>query len=142
MLIPCCRASRGFQARAASVNLDFSVVWFMDTGEQLHQRRFSGAILADHGVNFAATNFKTHLVERGHAAKVFRHAIEFDVNRIGSHVFPLIRENAAEDEARPHPGPLPEERENHRPRVADMNALDGRIASEKKAGGADCSGNR
>lgn len=70
--------ARIFQTDASRLNLDFSLVWLLNAGQQLHQGGLAGAIFANDRVNFAALNIKAHAVEGIHTAKAFREAFEPD----------------------------------------------------------------
>ena len=47
-----------------------------DAGDDFHQRRFAGAVLADEHIDRAATDFEIGLFDRDRAGIDFRHALE------------------------------------------------------------------
>ena len=52
-----------------AVEADFTAVGLIDAGQDLHQRGFAGAVLADQRGDRAATQFETRALERAHTAE-------------------------------------------------------------------------
>jgi hypothetical protein len=72
------RVLRRVDANRLAVELDLAGVGRHDPGEDLHQRRLAGAVLADDGVDRAARDVQVHAVERLHAAEALREAADAD----------------------------------------------------------------
>ena len=60
-----------------SVDQNLAGVGAVNAGENLHERRFAGAVLADHGQHFAALHVQRHAVERLHAGKMLADIADF-----------------------------------------------------------------
>ena len=56
-----------------------------DAGEHLHQRRFAGAVLADHRMDRAGRDVEAHVGDRHHAAVALGEVADGDERRVGSH---------------------------------------------------------
>src|SRR5580692_10477122 len=61
--------------------LDRSLIRLMDAGQDLHERRFAGAVLADDAEHFALIERQRHLMENGNAEKRLRDAVHFEKMR-------------------------------------------------------------
>jgi hypothetical protein len=60
---------RSVDRRAFPVDVDRAGVGDVRPGQNFHQRRLAGTVLADECVNFAAGHFERNPVERAHAGK-------------------------------------------------------------------------
>jgi len=60
---------RAVDRRALAVDLDRAAVGDICAGENLHQRRLAGSVLADERMHFAASDVERHAVERAHAGE-------------------------------------------------------------------------
>src|SRR5207249_4144555 len=69
---------RGVDGRLLAVELDRARVGPDGSGEDLHQGRLAGAVLADDGVDRAAAGLEAHVQERLDAAVPFREAADRD----------------------------------------------------------------
>lgn len=63
------RLQRRFQRHALAFEMDGSFVRLDHAGEDFHQCRLSGAVLAHQRMNGAAAQFEAHVVERAHGGK-------------------------------------------------------------------------
>src|SRR6516162_8930187 len=73
-------------ARAGKVNGSTVVengpaVFRVDAGEDFHQRRFAGPVLAHQGMNLARLQFKAHAVQRPHAGEGLADILDRDQRR-------------------------------------------------------------
>ncbi len=63
------RRLRSGDAHRSSIEADFTGVGLIDAGQYLHQRGFSGAVLADQRGDRAAPQLETRALERSHTAE-------------------------------------------------------------------------
>ena len=57
---------------------DLAVIGLVDAGQDLHQRRLAGAVLAHQGVHLAGAQFQPGVVQRAHTRKGLAHACHGD----------------------------------------------------------------
>ncbi|MNX85707.1 hypothetical protein D3C86_1175570 [compost metagenome] len=69
------RIERGIETDRRAFQANFAVVRLVDAGENLHQRRFAGAILAHQRMHGAALEVELHIIERHDAGKFLAYAI-------------------------------------------------------------------
>ena len=62
---------------ALAVEVELALIGGVDPGEQLHQRRLAGAVLADQGEHLAAVQVQVHVLQGLHAGKALRHPAHF-----------------------------------------------------------------
>ncbi len=60
------------EAGGFSIDADGALVVRVDAGQDLHQRRLAGAVLAHERMDFARAQFEAHILERRDAAERFR----------------------------------------------------------------------
>ena len=60
------------------VHAEHAGVGRVDAGEQLHERRLAGAVLADEREHLAEAQLEVHVVERLHAGESLAHALQFE----------------------------------------------------------------
>ena len=63
------------EADGRAVDQDLAGVGGLDAGEDLHQRRLAGAVLAHERVNLAGAEVEVDAVERGHAGEALADAV-------------------------------------------------------------------
>jgi hypothetical protein len=68
------RVAYAGKARPMAGNADGARVVAVDAGENFHQRRFAGAVLAHQRVHFAAFQFEVDALQRPNAGEGFRDA--------------------------------------------------------------------
>ena len=77
--MPSAAASRGeAKRRAIAIDGDGAGVGRDDAGEQLHQRRLAGAVLAEDGVNDSGVDGQRNLGQRRNRAIAFRYVRQLD----------------------------------------------------------------
>ena len=69
------RVERGIETYRRALQADFSVIRLVDAGENLHKRRFAGAILTHQRMHGTALEVELHIVERHNAWKFLAYAI-------------------------------------------------------------------
>ena len=81
--------------RSRGVEKELAGAWRVEPGEDLHQRRLAGAVVADDAEHFAALQLQADGIERGDRAEILRYPLCFEersagmVNRRRFHGAPL-----------------------------------------------------
>ena len=65
------------EANRRALDPDLAVIVDVHAGEDLHQCRFAGAVLAHEGVDFAAPQVEVDVAQRRHAGEGFGDAFRF-----------------------------------------------------------------
>ena len=72
------RVERRTQADVLALEAEGAGVWRIDAGDDLHQRRLAGAVLAHQRMDVAALEAERHVVERQNAGERFAHVLDFE----------------------------------------------------------------
>ena len=77
------RGARGAEAAEAAGNLEVAPIGLDQTGEQLDDRRFAGAVLAEEGVNGTRRDTKRDIIDRNRGAERFAQPLDRDRRSAG-----------------------------------------------------------
>ena len=72
------RVQRAFQPDVAAVEFEGAGIGRVDAGDDLHQRRLSGAVLAHQGVDAARAQAELYIVECQHAGEFLAHILDLE----------------------------------------------------------------
>ena len=73
-----------------AVNKDLAFTRLKVAGEDMHERGLAGAVLANHGVNFASPKAHVDVIERKNAREPLGHPGDLDDMRTGRHLRPVL----------------------------------------------------
>src|SRR5207248_2300609 len=91
--------TRAHEAHRLAGEDDLALAWLEQPGEDLHQGRFTGAVVADDAEHLAAGEVEIDMVERSDRAEIFGDATRLEKRRLKLgrdgrgwiHLFPLKR---------------------------------------------------
>src|SRR5439155_22743580 len=75
------RVAHAGEADGPTVKADLTGIGRLDAGDDSHQRRFAGAVFADHGEDFAGRDFDVNVVERPHSGEGLAQSANFEQRR-------------------------------------------------------------
>jgi hypothetical protein len=78
--------TRGMELHRLIMYQDPTLIWTMQSIQNIHEGRFSGAILANHGMNLSLSHVQRNLVVCDNAGKTFGNVV-----KLQQHIYCIVR---------------------------------------------------